>query len=316
MKNKHLVLLFFATLLIGLAIRQAPWKRNVWVKTHLLSMDTASVQQVQIWSPNQTVLTLTREDQHWVAEQDDRSALVSAAISQQLLAQLADLQSVRIMGLEGADTLGFDPQTAIKISIRGAEQEQSMILGWETTENGQAATYVKMPIHGGIYLTNKQLRPYFLTKLSDFRDRKMVQFQPSEVQQITWFRSLSDSIVHDLAADHWQMRDSTQAFTLTQVAEWLDKIAHLPTLPFADFFDESLANETHFAALRLRREPPQETIFLQIHRLNAPHIPEILPRKHPGWVPGISFVLHSSQNPINYFSMQDTTWVSFICRPF
>lgn len=316
MKNKHLVLLFFATLLVGLAIRQAPWTRNVWVKNHLLAMDTASVQQLQIWTPNQTVLTLTREENGWVAEQDDRSALVSAPNAQTMLAQLADLQSIRIMGPKGADTMGFDPQTAIQITIRGKEQSQTMVLGWEASEKEQVGTYVKMPIHGGIYLTNKQLRPFFLKKLADFRGQTIVQFQPREVQQIAWYRSPSDSLVLDLTSDFWQMRDSTRTYSLPQVSAWLEQMAQMPRMPFADFFDESLAKETQFAVLRLFFGPGKPDVWLHVYRLNAPHIPEVLPQNHTGLVPGISFVLHSSQNPLNYFSIQDTAWVSIIARPF
>jgi hypothetical protein len=195
MKNKHLVFLFLLTLLVGLAVRRAPWRTTTFFQTNLLRLDTAEVQQIQITLPGQSPLFLLRGDAGWSAEQESRSVNMPPELAKKMLLALADLRSIRIAKTTRPDTLGFTPGTAIHLNIILAnDQQESLTLGWETVEHSQPATYVQLPKHAGIYLVNNHLRNVFFKHLTDIRNRNLFQFSPSEVQGFSLVGKNLDSL--------------------------------------------------------------------------------------------------------------------------
>ncbi|MDO8368829.1 MAG: DUF4340 domain-containing protein [Saprospiraceae bacterium] len=319
MKNKHLVLLFIITLLIGLAVRRAPWRNDTFFQASLLRLDTAKVQQIQVTLPNQPVLFLLRGDTGWSAEQSDRSANVSADLTQKMLAALADMRSIRIVKTDRADTLGFTRANAIHITIvHGEAQKESLIIGWETVENKQAACYVQLPMHDGIYLVNNHLRNTFAKALSDFRNPTIAQFSPSDVRSFSLYRQNPDSIFFQKndSTGRWESPAATQNYSSEQVNVWLSKIAGLHDLTFADLFDESHASESFYARINLIFESGVVPLTLSFYHFRPMNVPEEWPAKKPDPHQLAPFVLFSSQNPINYFAFSDTLLLRQIISPF
>lgn len=319
MKNKHLVLIFLLTLLIGLSVRRAPWLNATFFKANLLKLDTASVQQLRVMLPGQPPLYLLRGDETWSAEQNERSVAVHPQISGQMLAALADMHSIRVVKTSKPDTLGFAPATVIQLQFTTAQQrDESLLIGWESIENGHPATYVQLPNHEGIYLVEEHLRKIFLKKLSDFRDPGIARFQPRNVVRISVTGPGVDSLMV-------QRNDSTGAWENTtlgvdipfeRVHGWLSSIVRLKNLPFADLFDESRAKEAMYAQLRLQFEGTSEPLILDIYQWKPPNLPEEMPKEPEPNYQLYPFVLHSSQNPTNFFSLPDTSTLRQLCRPF
>jgi hypothetical protein len=319
MKNKHIVLIFILTLLLGLAVRRAPWRSATFFQTSLLKLDTANVQQIQITLPGKPTLFLQREDHGWSAEQEERSVRVPSDIAQKMLSVLTDIRSIRVAKTEQPDTLGFSTKSSIQLTVihTGMQQEKLMI-GCETIENEQAATYVQLPDHAGIYLVNSQLRGVFSKALNDFRTRTIAQFDPNAVKRFSIFKLGIDSLVFQKSdsMDVWINRISSKSISNEEAKSWLSQIARLNGLSFADLYDESHANEVVYAWIQLNFEGQADPLSLKIYRQDHLNVPEILPARKPERRQLSLFVLHSSQNPNNYFSLADTLLMNQICHPF
>jgi hypothetical protein len=319
MKNKHLVLLFLLTLLVGLAVRQAPWKNATFFHTKLLPVDTVEVRRMDISVPGQSGLVLVRNDAGWLAEQQDRSAKVPPKVAQMMLAVLADLRSVRIAKTDQPDTLGFSRSTAIEIIIYYAHAPtEQLSIGWETIENSQPSTFVRLPRHKGIYLVENQLRAVFSKTLMDFRNAAVVQFEAAAVQHFSVFGQNLDSLSFQKndSIGNWQSAALVQAVPNESVQQWLKKISGLKKLPFADLFDESHANKTIFAQINLTLSNQTEPLILKIYRLGITSLPEELPDKPLEKNQFAPYVLYFSQYPTTYYALSDTTLLRQICQPF
>jgi hypothetical protein len=319
MKNKHLVLLFVLTLLVGLAVRKAPWRDSTFFQRNLLKIDTAEVQQIQIALPAQPTLYLLRGDAAWTAEQASRSVVVSPEMVRQILEVLAELRSVRIEKSKMPDTLGFVPGFAIQVTtIQSNKRQESFSIGQEILENAQAGTYVELPKHGGIYLVNKHLRKLFSLSLEHFRNTGIAQFSPEKVRAFTIFGHDADSLHgHKQAGTRqWINSDSSQIYPDDRVQNWLIKLQQLKGLAFADLFDESQANETMNTEIQLFLEAETMPLTLKIYHVKHGHLPEELSEKRTARRNICPYVIQSSQNPLNYFEIPDTVLLQQICQPF
>lgn len=319
MKNKHLVLLFLLTLLVGLAVRRAPWRNSAFFQTNLLKLDTAALQQIQITLPGKPALFLLRGDGGWTAEQLERSASVPAETTLKMLSALADLRSIRIVKTQRPDTLGFSPDTGIQVSIGQEEhQNETLSIGREILENNQPATFVQLPRHEGIYLVNNHLRDIFSKSLADFRDRTIARFSPTAVQSVAVLGRGMDTILlqRTAVAETWANPLTGQIHPDDSVQFWLTKLLGLQGLNFSNLFDETYARQNLYAEIRLQLDGQPESLVLRIFKLNPPNLPEELPTQKPDKRQFAPFVLHSSQNQANYFTLQDTTLLRQICRPF
>ncbi len=319
MKNKHLVLIFLLTLLVGLAVRRAPWRDATFFRAKLLPIDTAEVQRLEISLPGQHGLIMVRNDANWVAEQQNRSTKVPPAMAQMMLATLADLYSIRIAKTEFPDTLGFSKAKAIEILVYYSHAPtERLSIGWETIENSQPATFVRLPRHEGIYLVENQLRAVFSKTLMDFRNAAVVGFNTAEVRGFSIFGQNLDSLVFQKndSTGNWESTMLARTITNDSVQYWLAKIDQFKKLPFSDLFDESHASKTFYSQISLGFTNQAEPLILKIYRLNMTNLPEEIPDvpfDHSQIAP---FVLHFSQYPTIYFGLSDTTLLREICRPF
>jgi hypothetical protein len=319
MKNKHIVLVFILTLILGLAVRRAPWRSATFFQTSLLKLDTATVQQMQITLPGKPTLFLQREDHGWSAEQEEHSVLIPSDMVQMMLGTLTDIRSIRVAKTDQPDTLGFSRASSIQLKvIHSGMQEELLMIGWETIENEQAATYVQLPNHAGIYLVNNQLRGVFAKGLSDFRTRTIARFESNTVKRFSIFNQGVDSLVFQKSDSMgvWINRMSQKSISNAEVQTWLSQIASLNGLSFADLYDESHANELVYASIQLNFEGQTDALHLKIYKQAHLNVPEILPARKPDRRQLSLFVLHSSQNPNNYFSLADTLLMNQICHPF
>lgn len=315
MKNKHLVLLFLATLLVGLAVRRAPWRDSTFFQTNLLKLNSAEIQQVQITLPEQQTLFLLRGDTSWSVEQAERSVAVPSAEVLPMLEALADMRSIRIVKTRRPDTLGFTPGKAIQVSITLSDARQEVLsLGWETLENAQPTTFVHLPQHEGIYLVNNHLRNLFTKKLSDFRNSTIARFSPNEVLRFEVSGKALDTLAFQKndSSGVWESERVSHIIPDESVQIWLTKIARIHGLRFADLFDDSHINETTHAQIRLQLKNQPEPLVLRIYYFQWPVTLEKQSRNPEA----NSFVIHSSQNPTNYFELTDTSLLRQICQPF
>ncbi|MCC7465920.1 MAG: DUF4340 domain-containing protein, partial [Saprospiraceae bacterium] len=237
MKNKHLVLLFLITVIVGLALRNAPWRDTEYFQKNLLKADSSQIVRIAF-----SGITLVRTDMGWVAEQNSRSAKVPASEMTPFLAALSRLNSIRIVPTEKPDTCGLNPNDGISVVVYYAgHKTEYLLLGKETEDQGRPVTYLSIGNNKGVYLVENALRRTFSKTLDDFRKAAVVSFHTSDVYAFLIETRLADSLegYYDKDTERWQLTKNSRSISNDSVMVWLSRMEKLPKLPFADLFDET-----------------------------------------------------------------------------
>lgn len=314
MKNKHLVLLFILTVIIGLALRNAPWRDTDTFQKKLLRADSSDIVRLQF-----SGLTLMRTESGFVAEQNNRSARVPDSEMKPILAALNDLTSIRIVPTQQPDTCWLNnKQGIVVVIIYGSHKTEGIILGKEILEQGRPATYLSFPNNKGVYLVNNALRGVFSKTLDDFRKAAIVKYHTSDVYGFTIETVNADtlSVTYSKESSHWQMDNSHKTISNDSVKVWLNKMEKLSQLPFADLFDETHEGKQLYARIRLDLNCQPDPLWVYIYRLNTLSLPEELPDLKPNDPRLAPYALYFSPYPTNYYALSDTTFLRQICQPF
>lgn len=298
MKNKHLLLIFFCTLLLGLVARYAPWFKSDIFQTDLVRVDTAAVQRISITQPGRTELLLERSDDGWVASQDDFAIRTADSLLMPLLEAIGRIRSLRIVHTEQRDTLQLLPSQAIHVEISGDHSHRETFeIGREIWEHKQPATFVEIDKHEGIYLTDKHLRSVFTKSVDDFRSKTLLTFLPQNLQSVEILRPGIDTLTFEKSdtSAMWLSNRTEPWLAPEGVAEWLKKLHNLNGLPFAPHADEVHAADNMLVSISLyfaQSDVPTQVLIFDAGAMFR--------RKSP------VYVLQSSQNPFNFFSLSDT----------
>lgn len=317
MKNKHLVLLFLSVLVVGLLVRVLPVRYRTFFHTELIRVDTATLTQCVIQAPGQPELTLERTERGWTADQDRRTAAVPHSDMTALLDTLAGIYSLRSVKTSLADTLGFTREKIVRIRLfRDTRLVEQFELGAEIRDAGQTGTYLRLPLHDGVYLVRGHLRRLFDRTLDDFRSRVVTNISPDEVHRITLrFQGSAKTAVFEKndSTKYWESLDGQIFLAHDSVQTWLGLFNRLDNSPFADNFDESQAAKSRIAEIRLESQDKaaQSIQFFYLKPPDAPEDLSALRRKQVRALP--VYVFHSSANPMNYFAATDTNLVRFLC---
>lgn len=310
MKNKHLVFLFFVTVAVGLLIRQAPWRKVSFFQTDLIGVDTAAATQISIFAPGRSELLIERTENGWAATQELHSVIVPPDQIAAMLTALAHVRSLRIVKTERPDTLGLSDSAIVRIAVfRDRKNLEHFGIGNEITENGQPATFIRLDAHGGFYLVEGRLRGVFYKEIGDFRSRSVARFDPAAVTQVA-FRWPEDSIREEFALQkndstgYWQAPGApAPGIPDDTLQNWLQQFNRLNDSPFADQFDETRERKT-FKRMVTLRFGDSDSLVVRLFYAKPPELPEEVAVLKAGQLP--SYIVHSSQNPLNYFAPPDT----------
>ncbi|MCC7244469.1 MAG: hypothetical protein IT269_02225 [Saprospiraceae bacterium] len=167
MKRKHLFLLFFLTLLIGLLIRQAPWKWRDSPEKPLLPDEYLSVEHIGIQRTGLPELQLVKTDMAWVAEEQERSPMSldstgGSADMKNILSTLRQIKALKVLRTHWPDTLGLG-QSAIQVSLKtNSGRSEHFKLGYEMTlPDGRKGTWFMLKNQQAVYLVEGHLRQVF-----------------------------------------------------------------------------------------------------------------------------------------------------------
>ncbi len=313
MKNKHLVVLFFATLAVGLLIRQAPWRRLQIFQADLIGVDTAVVTQISIFRPDRPELLLERTEAGWAATQELRSVKVPAEQISEMLTTLAYAGSVRIVKTDAPDTLGLPAVGSLQIRIYCEKEElENFEIGREIMENGRPATYIRLKGHEGIYLVEGRLNSIFQKDVDSFRSKIFAGFDVLSVKEVElWWpkESVAEKVFlqKNDSTGRWTVQgNATPEITGDSMQHWLQSFSLFDNSPFADHFDENHAREALLSRIILRMTS-SDSLALSVFYLKPPDLPEEITVLKAGRLP--LYVVQSSQNALNYFAPRDTALI-------
>ena len=315
MKNKHLVLLFIATLVVGWLLRRAPWQARQWFQTELIQVDTAGLSQVRLLVPGQPELLLERTESGWAALQEGRSAIVSPLLMVPVLQALAGVRTIRVVKTREPDILGLSAAEGIQVTAYHDDQStEDFWIGRETVENQLPATFIRLAGHDGFYLVEQHLRAIFNRTLEDFRPNGICAFNPALVRSLTVEWPAQNWVLLLRRDSIGQWHDGADSLRSDSVVQsWLKPLSQLPPFPYADYFDDSRAKETLRSRITLNLGAENPALTLRLFQIDPADLPENLSELYRKKVHPAPFVLHSSQNPNNYFALADTILARQIC---
>ncbi len=303
MKNKHLILIFLTTLLLGLAAKYLPWFKSEIIKTRLIEIRPEELQKISIQTPGHSELLLERSDDYWVASQDDLVVRTADSTILPILAAFINVYSIRIINSDRPDTLGFYPSNTILVEATTRKgRKETLRIGHETIENKHNATYASLGEHQGIYLVDKHLRNVFNKSMDDFRSKNVLKLSEQNLSRILLERVGRDTFqCFKLdTLDFWGSNRDDKFIAPSQLTNWLKSLHALNGAQFANNFDENDNQYSLAGKLELEYQNTEEQFWVNIYQRGNG-----MTRKYP-------FVLQCSQNPFNYFEVSDTSLVNRI----
>ena len=309
MKNKHLVLLFVATIAVGWLLRRAPWRAAQWFQTELIQIDTARLTQLRLLLPGQTELLLERTETGWAASQEGRSVVVPPAEMRPMLAALVAIRSIGVVKTRQPDTLGLAETAGLQVTVfEDGQPTEDFWIGREILKNQAPATYLRLAGHAGNYLVEQHLRQIFARRLEDFRSANICRFSPADVRTLTveWPAQHWLLLLRRDSTGQWRNAETDSVRTDSAVQAWLRPLSRLQQRPYADYFDDSRAKETMCTRITLGFAAPTPPLSLRLFQIDPADLPENLSELYREKTLPARFVLHSSQNPHNYFALADT----------
>lgn len=317
MKNKHLVLLFLFVLLLGLISRWLPVHYQSYFSTKLIKANADVVNKLVVKKTGSPDLILERLQGKWLAQQNGRSTSVSAKEVTDMIHQLTGISSFQLLKTSQADTLGLNPENALMVTLFQLNgTTEALAIGRESVENDQPVTFIQLPNHAGMYKVPGHFRAAFSRNLNGFRLKTVAQFEPEAIQKIG-IQPAGALPVYVQAADssgQWTTPNREFSIPPEAILNWLKQFQRLEDCPFADFFDESRTVETLHTTIFLGVESGK-FLTLRFFYVNPPNVPEDISRvQNAEYQNRPAYVVHSSQNPANYFLIPDTNLAAYLCR--
>lgn len=311
MKNKHLVFLFLVALCVGLVLRQAPWCKSQYPKRSLLQIDTTTCTRMEVRQAGREDLVFERgDDGRWLLAEGDLSIVLQLSQQQAILQALAGLDIQRLQPTKRPDTLQLDPEHCLAVTLFNQHgPTESFRVGAERRQNGKLLTALMLGKQEGVFWAEGALRSLFSKKLETYRQRAPFEMDWSEVNRIVVMArdSLPVEMLKSDTAQQWVLAQTGVVLPAHQMQQWFQAVDRLKHCFFADYFDETRAKEQ--LVLEILMEKTGSTpVMLRFFRLDAPEFPEGWPLSSKKQITG-PFVLHSSQNPRDYFSVDDSTIV-------
>lgn len=312
MKNKHIVLVFCLTLLIGVALRYAPWLNRETLQSGLACVPVTDIGHILLQRPGQPETVLAPADQGWLASTDELTLPVPDSIMTPLLAALSEQRTLRIVHSRQLDSLGLLPGQAIHVELllRNGRRERFDI-GRELPENGQPATCLRLESHNGIYLTSGYLRHLFMITPEAFRNKNLLSLDEAGLSAIRLYRIGCDTLAYEkLDSVNWKSSAMPpKMIGQAEVLRWLGRVKRLNGLPFASSGEQSSIAERPDLCIEFQ-SPANEPALLEFFGISCTRLTDGTPRVSPL----ADCVVHSSQNPYNYFEVRDTAALQVILQ--
>ena len=304
MKNKHLVLLFVLTLVIGLFSRFSPWFKSKIFQVALIQIDSARINQVSITIPGTTDLLLEKSDAGWIAMQDEFAVKTADSLIAPILRILQQIESIRIIETQFPDSLnlGSNEDIHLTVFLQNGKQE-SFRIGKEVMENNEPATYIELDKQAGIYLVKGHLRQVFNRKRNDFRSRGVFNIDLKDLNSVQLTIPELDTVLYQRIDSLFYPNGDVSETGLTQAAfqQWLINFTELNKLDFADRYAGSDLPDNLAGSISFETDEDINPATIDFYRSMDSNDKMMLNR-----VETPVYLIQSSQNVFNFFKLTDT----------
>lgn len=317
MKNKHLLLLFLLALVIGIALRQAPWRNSLQPMHSLLQIDTTACIRIEVRGVGREDRVFERGDgDRWVLTEGDISIVLQLPQQEALLQTLAGLNVRQLLPTKQPDTLQLGPKECLSVALFDQNGlMESFRIGAERLKGEKTFTAMMLGKHEGVYWVEGALWSLFSKKTDVYRQKEPFYVVWADLNSIE-VKTL-DSLLMKAAkidtAQVWALVQTGGTLSAWQVQQWLQGLEGLKHCYYASYFDETHAKEQLFMEITLGTVAATPLV-LRFFRLNAPETPDDLSLISKNEYLERPFVLQSSQNPRDFFSISDSTIVYRLMR--
>lgn len=301
MKNKHLVFLFLAILFGSLIFRWMPLHGDREFRRDIIRLPVDSLTQIVIQSPaDPEPIIFNRLDTAWSATHGNRTMDIPTARMRPLLMPLAAVRSLRFATESTDNQLFLEKATHLQAFV-GAKKVDEFWLG-ACPSDVAPSSFVRLDspreifeVEGDVACRWQQLR------FDDFRSREVCDCSADKFGSVEFSWAEFPPMFLEERAEDWATPGGIFRRSPEQMQAFFRDINLLKINAFADDFDDANRRESFVGRILLNRKSSEQSpVELTCFRSekNAPR-----------------FVLHSSENPGNYFFPDDSLAVRLFLRP-
>ena len=278
------------TLLIILVVLLAVYFGNEFMASDnrnfrdtLVALDTAVVDKIELYpqANEQQLITLRRQGDGWQLQAGNLTDDADISLVKGMLNELADMRPQRLVATsreqwaahEVADSLG----TRVKV-YSGEKLLADFVVGKFNFQPAtrSMSTSVRLAEDEDVYTVEGFLSSTFNRKAADLRDKTFIEFDNSQLQQLTFTYPADSGFVLSKNAAGWLV--DIEPADSSAVVSYLSSIRHMRFNTFAD-----------------RAPAGQPAYQLQISRQNLPDF------TLSAYADSSGYVYHSTLNPDAYF---------------
>jgi hypothetical protein len=293
LKNKHYVLLFFATLAIGLSIRRCDFGCGQPFRATLFDCDTSKITEI-IYAPfgqDSQEITWTKNGSRWFCTQNGHTIAPKTGWISTFFENLTAVSVQKIVSRSRDDwkIKGISENLATRISwVENGRNIGPFFLS-ETPENGVIG---RLPTGDEVYQINQNfLFKILQTPFNSLKNKELCRFDEKETIALAFNYPNQSPVLLDCVEGSWQTPGGTKtvaAIELETLFRVLKKVEN--NLDFAENFGEMDKSKTYSMRLMVTTRDSEGSFVLVGYRS-----------------PNESyFVVNSSQNPENYFRLPDS----------
>ncbi|RMG81226.1 MAG: DUF4340 domain-containing protein [Bacteroidetes bacterium] len=296
MKDKKLLILFVALLVIYALTKVLDVKKDRSFDTDLVKIDTASVTRIVVYpkADDFAEVTLTRENNGWIVTKGGVSTKAMPDRIQSVLGQLALIKTKRIVAKKPEKHAEYEVEQGKGTRIQvwaGDKLLRDFIIGRFNfnQQTRQATSFVRLTDQDEIFAVDGFLSMSLGQGFDSYRNKKLARLTPADVTGFdVQLRDVSFQI--GKTPEGWKMNESTPVDS-TEVQAWLSTLAGLNGSAFADDFDPARADDLRTDVVTVHANNQSEPLRLECFTDST--------RTPP-------FIIHSNLNPDNWFESDST----------
>ncbi len=286
MNNKTLGIAFGALLAIYLLLKLFSGNKERSFDPEVISVDTASVNEIIIHPPEGTAFSLKRTSSDWTVEQDGKQFEATRSSVTNLLANVLSIKAERVVSKNPDRWADYSVNDSLATRIQlldGSKSLGDIMVGRfnfnQATRSG--VSYFRATEEDEVYSAEGFLSMSLSQKFDNFRDKTLVSFAKDDVTRIT-LQDERGERAYSKIDNHWQ----DQTGNPIDSAEMVKYINTLSSVSGQDFADVNTDVGARLKTLMIEGNNMSGPIEVNLYQsLDAEEM----------------FVLHSSLNQEGYF---------------
>ena len=291
MKNKTLLLIFLILLSVFLISQYAFERKTRSFKTALIQVDTAAITSIRLYpkSDNQKEILLKKENDFWVATQDNVTTEANAGAINALLRNLALIKTKRVAAKKAEKWSEYEMEegkgSRVKV-YKGDKLLEDFTVGRfnfnQQTRSG--TSYVRLEEGDEVYAIDGFLSMTIGQGFESYRNKDFLNINKEQINKIAFSSNgIATSFLKE--GDYW-MKDGIKMDS-TLMSDYLSDIQSIVGTTFVDDFEETQNRQLLFNTLSLEGTGITTPIIIKAFRDTT--------RAEP-------YILQSSQNQNSYFA--------------